>query len=128
MKEIRVSQKETDRQLKETDRQLKETDKRFNTQWAKLVESLVEGKLVEILRVRGIEVWQTSQRVEVSYKKREGVIQQKEFDILAAHLLIVFSILMEGLKRLGNPRIQQGGVVYSMSSLKDLKKCSRFHS
>ena len=32
---------------KETNRQLKETDRRFNSQWGKLVESLVEGNIVE---------------------------------------------------------------------------------
>ena len=72
MKEIRVSQKETDQQIKrfskklsdsqkETDKQLKKTDARFNSQWGKLVESLVEGKL-EILNERGIEVRQTAQK------------------------------------------------------------------
>ena len=48
MREIRASQKETDKQLKKT-------DARFNSQWGKLVESLVEGKLVEILNERGIK-------------------------------------------------------------------------
>ena len=91
-KELQASQKETDKQLKETDKQLKETDKqlkktdaRFNSQWGKLVESLVEGKLVEILNERGIEVRQTAQRVEVSYVEKDGKIQRKEFDILAVN-------------------------------------------
>ena len=78
MKELRASQKETDKQLKKT-------DSRFNTQWGKLVESLVEGKLVEILKSRKIEVRQTSQRTEVSYTKEDGQIQRKEFDILAVN-------------------------------------------
>ncbi|MDD3527254.1 MAG: hypothetical protein PHX39_09940, partial [Bacteroidales bacterium] len=45
--------KETDKQFKETDKQLKKTDKKikelsalFTSQWGKLVESLVEGDLV----------------------------------------------------------------------------------
>ena len=85
MKELRASQKETDKQLRETDKQLKKTDARFNSQWGKLVESLVEGKLVEILNKRGIEVRQTAQRVEVSYMEKDGKTKRKEFDILAVN-------------------------------------------
>ncbi|HKK79757.1 MAG TPA: hypothetical protein VJ933_09010 [Phaeodactylibacter sp.] len=81
--------KETDRKFKETAQQFKETDrkldKRFNelyglfsSQWGRLVESLVEGDLVPILRERGIEIEQTSRRVKGSHKG-----QNYEFDILA---------------------------------------------
>lgn len=51
---------------KETAKQLKKTDKRFNTQWGRLVESLVEGSLVSLLKARGIVVRQTSTNVQVS--------------------------------------------------------------
>ncbi len=78
-------QQETDRQLKETDRQLKATDSRFNTQWGRLVESLVEGSLVPLLRARGIEVRQTSRRVEVEFRTPGGERKQKEFDILVVN-------------------------------------------
>ena len=84
-KELQSSQKELQSSQKETDKQLKKTDSRFNTQWGKLIESLVEGKLVEILKSRKIEVRQTSQRTEVSYTKKDGQIQRKEFDILAVN-------------------------------------------
>ena len=70
IKELRASQreterqfKETDRQFKETNRQFKETDKRmkalqdlFTGQWGKLMESLVEGDLVKLLKARGLAV------------------------------------------------------------------------
>lgn len=63
IKELRASQRETDRQFKETDRQFKETDKRmkalqdlFTGQWGKLMESLVEGDLVKLLKAHGIAV------------------------------------------------------------------------
>lgn len=81
IKELRDSQKEnarqfkaTDHQFKVTDRQLKElqkenarefkeTDKRmkmlqnlFTGQWGKLMESLVEGDLINLLKARGIAV------------------------------------------------------------------------
>ena len=50
LKGLGKSQAETDRQLKETARQLKETDSRFNSQWGKLVESLIQGNIVENFR------------------------------------------------------------------------------
>ncbi|MCY4643174.1 MAG: hypothetical protein OXB88_01005 [Bacteriovoracales bacterium] len=84
IQELRKSQKETDlqiketgRQLKETGRQLKETDNRFNSQWGKLIESLVEGDIVRHFSKRGLKVQGTSQRVKKFF---EG--QEYEFDIV----------------------------------------------
>ena len=51
-REIAERQRETDRQMKETDWQLKKTDAHFNSQWGKLMESLVEGDLVPLLQAR----------------------------------------------------------------------------
>ena len=76
--------KETDRQLKglgksqeETDRQLKETDSRFNSQWGKLVESLVEGNIAQKFSERGIQVQGTTQRAKKTFEDK-----QYEFDII----------------------------------------------
>ena len=65
-------------QMKDTDRRLKKTDELFNSQWGKLVESLVEGDLVALLNTRGIEVESTHPRVS---GRRNG--DHYEFDILA---------------------------------------------
>ena len=48
--------KETDRQMKETDRRLKKLDELFTNQWGTLIESLVEGDLVSVLKERNIAV------------------------------------------------------------------------
>ena len=48
--------KETNQGLKETNEGLKEAKGLFETQWGKLMESLVEGDLVKILNKRGIAV------------------------------------------------------------------------
>ena len=56
LREVSASQKETDRQMRETDRRLRKTEELFNSQWGKLMEALVEGDLVKLLRQRGIEV------------------------------------------------------------------------
>lgn len=85
VKDLIIAQKETDAKFKETDAKFKETDKRikqafelFESQWGRLMESLVEGDLLRILNERGILVNQTSTR-------RKGRIgnQNFEFDIIA---------------------------------------------
>lgn len=77
--------KETDRRFKETDKQLKETDQRikelsnlFTSQWGKLVESLVEGDLINLLNGRGIKVESVIQRRRGSRNGRNF-----EFDLIA---------------------------------------------
>ena len=91
LKGLGKSQEETDRQLKETDlqlkglgksqeetnRQLKETDSRFNSQWGKLVESLVEGNIAQKFSERGIQVQGTTQRAKKTFEDK-----QYEFDII----------------------------------------------
>ena len=80
-----MSQKETDAKFKETDARFKETDKRINdafrlfeTQWGKLIESLVHGDLIRLLQERGIDVDYTSTNVK---GKKKG--HNFEFDIIA---------------------------------------------
>ena len=77
-KEIDRQLEETRRQMQDTDRRLKKTDELFNSQWGKLMESLVEGDLVALLQARGIEVQSTHPRVS---GRRNG--EHYEFDILA---------------------------------------------
>ena len=61
--EITKQQEATDRQMKETARQMKETDRRLRkaeglltSDWGLLMESLVRGDLVALLRERGVHV------------------------------------------------------------------------
>ena len=72
--------KETAEQMKGTDRRLKALDKLYNGQWGKLMESLVEGDLVKMLKERGIDVRQTSRNL-----KNEGGERNWEFDLLAVN-------------------------------------------
>ena len=71
---------ETAEQMKGTDRRLKALDKLYNGQWGKLMESLVEGDLVKMLKERGIDVRQTSRNL-----KNEGGERNWEFDLLAVN-------------------------------------------
>jgi len=77
---------ETDRKFQETDRLFKEQaaetkrlEKLFVSQWGRLMESLVEGDLVNILKRRGIAVRDTSTRLKGSNPPGDNY----EFDILA---------------------------------------------
>nr|VFK57906.1 MAG: Uncharacterised protein family UPF0102 [Candidatus Kentron sp. UNK]VFK69720.1 MAG: Uncharacterised protein family UPF0102 [Candidatus Kentron sp. UNK] len=85
IQETALQMKETDRKMQETDRQIqelrqeiKEAKDLFTTQWGKLIESLVEGRLIELLNQRGIPVYDTSSRVKGN---RDG--RSYEFDIVA---------------------------------------------
>ena len=78
LKEIALRFKETDAKFKETDKQIKAAFELFQGQWGKLMESLVEGDLVLLLRERGVMIRDTSSRRKGSYQG-----QNYEFDIIA---------------------------------------------
>ena len=94
LREVAESQKETDRRMQETDRLMQETDRRFqetdlrlrklddlfNGQWGKLMESLVEGDLVNLLNRRDIAVDHTITSAKKNYGERRW-----EFDVLAVN-------------------------------------------
>ena len=69
---------EQDKATKEMRRRTNKLEELFTSQWGKLVEALVDGKVVELLNERGIRVEQTSQRCEGVYAGKT-----QEIDILA---------------------------------------------
>jgi len=86
-KEIRDLFKETDRQFKETRQQFKETDEKikklaelFTGQWGKLIESLAESGIIELLQERGIEVTELYRNLK---SRRNG--RQTELDFLLSN-------------------------------------------
>ena len=85
MKELRASQKEVTASQKETDRQIQKIGGRFNQRWGTLVESLVEGKLVKIFQDHGIDITQTHTRSQSEWRKPDGRIERREFDIIVAN-------------------------------------------
>ncbi len=95
IKDTRESIKETRESIKETDLQMKETDRRidkrmkkleglFTGQWGKLMESLVEGDLVALLKARQIDVRSTYNNIK---GRRNG--EHYEYDILAINSGVV---------------------------------------
>jgi hypothetical protein len=88
-RESRLQSQETDKQIlelkKQIDRDEKLAQKRINQleelftgQWGKLIESLVEGKLVQLLKERGINVVNT-------YTRAKNEEHDIEIDIIAAN-------------------------------------------
>ena len=76
---------ETDKKFQEMiaeqrklDKKSRELENLFTSKWGELIETLVEGKLIEILNERGIPVNQTTRRYEVKY-----INKNYEFDIIA---------------------------------------------
>ena len=77
--------KETDSKFKETDLKFQQTDKRikeafdlFEGQWGKLMESLIEGDLIKLLKDKNIAVHRVSSRIHGIYDN-----QEYEYDLIA---------------------------------------------
>ena len=77
---ITEKQNKTELLLQEVAEGQKKTDKlmrQHETNWGRLVESLVEGSLVELLNGRGIEVHRTHPRQKVSYVQQDGTRKEQ---------------------------------------------------
>ena len=115
IKELRDSQKENARQFKETDhelkelqkenaREFKETDKRmkmlqnlFTGQWGKLMESLVEGDLINMLKARGIAVQYVMSRL---HGEKNG--HNWEIDLVAVNRDEIVVVEVKTLLKVGD--------------------------
>ena len=82
---LKASQKELSASQKKTDLQIQKVGGRFNERWGALVESLVEGKVVQIFQERGIGITQTYTRSVGEWRKPDSPPQKREFDIIAAN-------------------------------------------
>jgi Holliday junction resolvase-like predicted endonuclease len=89
IQELRQLMKELTHSQKETDKALKKAISQFESQWGKLVESLVEGKLVNLLNSWGIHISDTSQRRSGTHDGK-----QYEFDIIAhnGHEIVIVEV------------------------------------
>jgi len=72
--------KETDKKFQESERRMKKLDDLFTSQWGRLMESLVKGDLVKLLRERNVPVERTVQRAHGNYQGTSY-----EFDIIAVN-------------------------------------------
>ena len=72
--------KELSVEVKETNQGLKKAKELFETQWGRLMESLVEGDLLRILNETGIDVKNTYMNVKSDFGE-----DQYEYDIVAGN-------------------------------------------
>ena len=79
-KESEQRRKELELQMKETDRRLKKAEGLFTTQWGKLMETLVEGDLLKLLKQKNIRVDDTTMNMKGCYKEENW-----EIDMLASN-------------------------------------------
>ncbi len=88
--EIKDLQRETDQLIKSQSKEIGRLEKLFTSQWGRLIESLVEGDLVNVLRRFGLDVENTSSRL----RGRTAEGQNFEFDILAhdGDILVVVEV------------------------------------
>lgn len=114
-KETEKIVKETARNQKETDRQMREVRRTFNSQWGRLMEALVEGRLVDVLKGRGIEVEFTRPGLTPHYDLADGSRVHREFDILAVNGT---EIVVVEVKTTLTPK----HVLHFVSSMKDIGK------
>ena len=125
MRELRASQKESAKKAEEemrelrasqkkTDQQIQKVGGRFNERWGALVESLVEGKLVELFQKQGIDIAQTHTRSTAKWKKADGSVENREFDIIVANGTEVVAVEVKTALTLKN-------VNYFLKTLKDFK-------
>jgi hypothetical protein len=63
-KRIKETDARLDKRFRETDKKIKELSKLFTTQWGKLIESLAESGILEIMQARGIKVSKLARRLE----------------------------------------------------------------
>lgn len=115
VRETTKQMKETDREIKETAQQLRKTEALFYSKWGKLVESLVEGKLVELLQDRGIDVSETYSRIQRSYTDEKGELQRREIDIIAANGKEVVAVEVK-------TTLKPGDIKYFLETLKIFKR------
>ena len=109
MRKFREVQEDTWNLFKETDRQMKKTDSYFQSQWGKLMETLVDGELVRHLNQRNIEVTGTTGR-----SKRVWNGKQYEFDNIVINGDEV--VVVEVKTTLGPEEVK-----HFLSKLKDFK-------
>ena len=122
LKEVSVSHKEAKQEMKElrdsqkeTNRQIQKMGGRFNQRWGAFVESLVSGNLVKTLQNWGIDIMQTHIRSEAQWKKPDGSIQKREFDIIVANGTEVVAVEVK-------TALYSKDVNIFLETLKDFKK------
>ena len=100
LEELKEGDKQLQRNIDKMSKEINRLRNLFESQWSRLIEALVDGKLVELLIERGINVTHTATNVEGKYQSR-----QYEFDILAVNGSEV--VVVEVKSRLQVPDVKE---------------------
>ena len=87
---------------------------RFNQRWGALVETLVEGKLVQLFQDQNIDITQTHTRSRSEWRKSENHVERRECDIIVANGR---EVVVVEVKTVLTPQ----DVNYFLETLKDFK-------
>ena len=101
---IKETNQETKNYIKETSKQIRKLENMFSNKWGELVESLVSGCLLRMLKEKDIEVTGIFPNIETQYKDSEGITRHCEIDIMArnGHEIVV----VEVKSTLGVPEVE----------------------
>ena len=93
-RQMQKSKLETENYIKETSRQIKKLQDMFSNKWGELVESLVSGRLLKLLKKRGIHINGLFFNRENNYTLIDGKKKYCEIDIIArnGHELVAVEV------------------------------------
>ncbi len=132
--EYKAAKKELERIERIQQKKYKQLESMFTGQWGKLVESLVEGKLVSILKQRNIDVKETYTRIESPEKDMElDIIAANGKDVVVVEVKTTLKIQLvdEFLEKLERfrvlfPRFAEENIFGAVAFLRDEASAAKY--
>ncbi|HPI20580.1 MAG TPA: hypothetical protein PKY56_09435 [Candidatus Kapabacteria bacterium] len=132
--EHQAAKKELERIERIQQKKYKQLESMFTGQWGKLVESLVEGKLVYILKQRNIDVKETYTRIESPEKDMElDIIAANGKDVVVVEVKTTLKIqlvdeFLEKLERFRAlfPRFAEENIFGAVAFLRDEASAAKY--
>jgi len=132
--EHQAVKKELERIERIQQKKYKQLESMFTGQWGKLVESLVEGKLVYILKQRNIDVKETYTRIESPEKDMElDIIAANGKDVVVVEVKTTLKIqlvdeFLEKLERFRElfPRFAEENIFGAVAFLRDEASAAKY--
>ncbi|NLO19373.1 MAG: hypothetical protein GX121_05780 [Ignavibacteria bacterium] len=128
------AKKELERIERIQQRKFKQLESLFTGQWGKLIESLVEGKLVQILKEKGIDLKETCTRITSPEKDMELDIiaaNGKDTVVVEVKTTLKPALVDEFLEKLGSfrnlfPRFSEENIFGAVAFLRDEASAAKY--
>lgn len=128
------AKKELERIERIQQRKFKQLESLFTGQWGKLIESLVEGKLVQILKEKGVDVKETYTRITSPEKDMELDIiaaNGKDTVVVEVKTTLKPALVDEFLEKLGSfrslfPRFSEENIFGAVAFLRDEASAAKY--